>query len=378
MTYSFNFISKELKAVIEPATLQSHKFDCPLGYRMFDNSYVAPYFDWDKSIGCILDENGAAVKDSECLEWKECEQYYDLSTALEEQKRVIFLGFFLTVFGHSFTDDLRKLWFLDTEECKALIADGWELVYTTSWNRVLPDYMIALFQLAGYDLSDARQITDITRFERVCIPDNSVIACEYGRKYCSEYKRAIDRIMECVPVGGKKLGRVYFSRTRYSHGSKREYGERDIERAFKKEGYSIIYPEEYSFLEQIQMVRNCDIFAATEGSVSHLCMFCRPGTNVVLVNKANYLNFHQVMINEFADLNVTYIEAHHSSKANLQHPWWGPFYLCVNRYLERYFNHRIAHFPYWMRFSYWRYTRNILYKCYNRTRKIVTRVFSGV
>ena len=146
---------------------------------------------------------------------------------------------------------------------------------------------------------------------------------------------------------------------------------------FRRLGYEIIAPEDYSVIEQIQMVRNCDHFAATEGSVSHLSLFCRPHTDVVILCKANYLNFHQVMINEFADLDTTYVEAHHSSKVNAEYPWWGPFYLCVNRYLERFAKHPIFHLPYWARFSYWEYTRNILFRCIHRARKLLKRIGPG-
>ena len=136
-------------------------------------------------------------------------------------------------------------------------------------------------------------------------------------------------------------------------------------------GYKIVVPEAYSVIEQIQMVQHCTHFASTEGSVSHLSLFCQPGTDVAIVNKARYLNFHQVLINEFADLNVTYIEANHSSRANPEYPWWGPFYLYINRYMEGFVHHPILHLPYWLKFSYWEYTRNVLYRIYNRSRKAI-------
>ena len=374
MTYIFDYISPELREIIEPAAFHSHRFEKKLGFKVLSNAFLAPYFSWDRSIGCIIDENGHVVKDSECLEWKEDENYYNVSDAAIKSKKVIYLGFLVTVFGHSFTDNFRKLWFLDTDECKRLIADGWELVYTTSWNRALPDYVREFNRLAGFDLSPASRITEVTRYDKVCVPDNCVIAGDCGREFCTEYIKIIERIKNNVPIGSDCFGSLYFSRTKYSKGSRKEYGEREIERAFKRAGYTIVYPEDHSLEEQLQMVQNCTSFAATEGSVSHLSVFCKPGTNVILINKANYLNFHQVMINECANLNVTYIEAHHSSKANSRHPWWGPFYLCVNGYLEHFMRRRIIHLPFWLRVSYWKYSKNILYKCCNRARKIVNAI----
>ena len=377
MTYCFDFISNGLKALIEPATHHSHKFKDSLECRVFEDAYVAPYVGWTKSIGCVIDKNRRSVKDSHCIEWEESASFYSFSDCQDEHKRVVFLGFLLTGFGHSYTDNLRKLWFLKTEKCKSLILDGYELVYTTSWNRPIPQPVLDVFLLAGLDLSDARHITQLSRFDEVIIPDNCFRAEVFGRTYCQEYEELICCIKSAISDSKIKIPKLYFTRTKFSAGLTKERGEREIESVFRRLGYEIIAPEDYSVIEQIQMVRNCDHFAATEGSVSHLSLFCRPHTDVVILCKANYLNFHQVMINEFADLDTTYVEAHHSSKVNAEYPWWGPFYLCVNRYLERFAKHPIFHLPYWARFSYWEYTRNILFRCIHRARKLLKRIGPG-
>lgn len=355
MKNHYDFISQELKDLIEPAASVSHFFDSPLSFRVFKNAFIAPYYEWNHSIGCVLDKDGVAVKDSECIEWKENAEFYELDTAKTEHKRVIYLGFLLTGFGHSYTDDLRKFWFLETEEYKSLAAQGYELVYTTSWNRPLPQGNWEVFRLADIDISDSRHITELTQFDEVIIPDNSLRAMDYGRIYCNAYVELLDRIKSKIPDPENSPSKVYFTRTRFTANSLKDYGEKEIERVFKDLGYTVIAPEEYPVLQQLQILRGCDSFAATDGSVAHLSLFAKPKTSVTIIVKANYLNFHQVMINELADLDVTYVEAHHSSKANRSYPWWGPFYMCINRYLEHYVGHPLLHLPYWMRFSYWEY-----------------------
>lgn len=86
-------------------------------------------------------------------------------------------------------------------------------------------------------------------------------------------------------------------------------------------------------------------------------------------------NSYQNVINEYADLNVTYIESHKSVMASKEAPWGGPFYLCVTKYLERYMGHPIPHVPYCLRLSYWKYTRNFLYRNYKRLKKFIKKVF---
>lgn len=374
MRYIFNCVSRELRNIIEPASKMSHCFDDTLNYRSFKNAFVGPYIDWTHSIGCVIGENGETIKDSECVEWKEDSSLYSLNDCLYEHRRVIFLGFILTGFGHSYTDNLRKLWFLKTEDYRAMKDNGYELVYTTSWNLPLPQPVLDIIHLAGIDLSQARHITRLTRFDEIVIPDNCFKSTSFGRVYSKEYTDLINSIKRAIPISKGEFSKLYFTRTSFIGNSRKEFGEKEIERVFEKLGYQIVVPEMHSVIEQIQMVQGCTHFASTEGSVSHLTLFCQPGTDVAIINKANYLNFHQVLINEYADLNVTYIEAHHSSRADVDYPWWGPFYLCVNHYLERFVRRPIFHVPYWLRFSYWEYTRNILYKVYNKIRKNIKRV----
>lgn len=371
MTYNFKYISRHLRSIIEPASRVTHRFDDKLGYRVFSNAYIAPYVHWNRSIGCVIDQDGNVVKDSECIEWKENADYYDLNASIRNHTKVIFLGFILNGFGHSYTDDLRKLWFLNTVEYGKLCDAGYEPVYVTSWNEPIPQPVLDIFHLAGINLHDARHIIDLSQFDEVIIPDNSFRATDLGRIYSLEYEQLISNIKHAIPCSDVVSPKLYFTRTHFVTNPYKEQGENEVEQVFRKLGYSVIVPEEHSVVEQLQMVRNCDHFAATEGSVAHLSLFCKENTDVVIINKANYLNYHQVMINEFAGLDVTYVEAHHSSMANKDFPWWGPFYLCVNHYLVHFAHRPILHIPYWLRFSYWKYTKNILYRCINRIKKCI-------
>lgn len=374
MKYHFDYVSRHFRDLMEPAVQRSHAFDAPLSFRVFKNAFIAPYYEWNHSIGCAIDESGDAIKDSECIEWKEDASFYKLDTAAKEHKRVVFLGFLLTGFGHSYTDDLRKLWFLETEEYKSMASLGYELVYTTSWNQTIPENIWEIFRMAGIDIKRSTHITELTQYDEIVIPDNSFRATDSGRIYCKEYVRLLERIKAEIPDPDDCPSKVYFTRTKFSANSKNEYGEKAIERVFRKMGYTVIAPEECPLARQFQLIRGCDSFASTDGSVAHLSLFAKPGTHVTIIVKADYLNFHQVAINELADLDVTYVQAHHSSKANPSYPWWGPFYLCINRFLEKYAGRPLLHLPYWMQLPYWEYTENIPYRAFRRMKRIFRRV----
>lgn len=355
MTCDYNYISSELRSLIEPAMQKSHSFHDTLSFKEYSNAYIAPYYGWEESVGCVLDCHGNSLGESSFPEWKENGYYYNVQEARAENKTVIYLGFLLTVFGHAFNDNFRAIWFLHTNDFKHYREQGAELVYTTSHNKPLSDAIIKAFDMAGIDIRAARQIKTLTRFDKVIIPDSSIKSSCYGRLYHAEFCSIINLIKSSFSSlsSNPLYDKIYFTRTRLK--GYKDIGEERIEKLFKRKGYTIIAPEHLSIEEQITIIMSCSCFATTEGSISHLSIFCRPGTKVILVNKANYLNYHQVMINEFADLDVTYIEAHHSSRANPSYPWWGPFYLFPTSFCKDYFNTITPILPYWLHLDYWIY-----------------------
>lgn len=59
-----------------------------------------------------------------------------------------------------------------------------------------------------------------------------------------------------------------------------------------------------------------------------------PHCDIAILLKNDYLNTYQTMLDAMHDVNVTYINAHHTF---LQKKFWdGPFYLTVTRQLARY------------------------------------------
>ena len=353
MNYHFDYISRKLRSLIKPAVKQSHRFKSELSFKEYPNSYIAPFISWEESVGCALDSNGKDIDNllSDCATDS---KYYDIQTAETEHKTVIFLGYLIGVFGHAFIDNLRSLWFLDTDDCKRLLENGAELVYVTDHNKPLSDTYVKIFDMAGFDIRRARHIDRLIKFDNIIIPDSSIRSAEFGRTYCDSFCSVLDRVKARIPTssGSPVYDKVYFTRSKYPNN--REVGEEKIEYYFKKAGFTIISPELYSLEAQLQMVRSCSCFAATEGSIAHISLLCRPGTKVIIVNKANYLNIHQVMINELADLDVTYIEAHRSSATNQDYRWIGPFFLYPTKYLTKFFGEKPCT-PFWLNSGYWHY-----------------------
>jgi len=360
MSYNLKFVSKDMKSILLPAINHRHYLQTKLHYREYDHSYIAPFYEWRESIGGVADQNKIAIVDSRNIEWAESFKPYCSDIPIVEHKTVIYVGVLFSGFGHCFTDNLRKLWFLKTEEYRKLIEGGAEVVYTTDHNQDLPPYAILILKYAQFDVLLTRHITKLTAFDKIIVPDNSFYSEIYGRCFTNEYKQCVENIISSLSSIDCKLNvpeRVYLSRMKFSQRPefRREVGEAAIERLMNKEGYISIYPEELSFAEQVYIVQHCKYLATTEGSIAHIVLFCPPSCNITIFCKAKYLNYHQVAVNEFSNARITYVEAHHSLRMNREIPWYGPFYLCITKYVEAFMGHSICHFPFFIKPSFWRY-----------------------
>lgn len=267
--------------------------------------------------------------------------------------KAIYIGLLYEVWGHCLMENISRLWFLQTDEGRRLLKDGYRVVYIGLSNQAPPRYIRELMLLAGWDISDFVQITALTSCSRIVIPESSLIQRDNSRYYTREFAQVIAQILDHVPE--IPCDKIYFSR-KGPKGNK-DYGEDQIISVLKMKGFRIIEPTQLSVREQIGLVRGCKVFAATEGSISHIAIFAHPGTHHMLLRKQwRSLLSYTGIVNHLADLDVAYIDANHSTHMrDLRQEYLGPFYLCVNRFLERYFHEKLPHTPRWLDKEWYKY-----------------------
>ena len=347
-------------------TSYSHKISQKLECISYENATVVPsnYF----FSGGVLDSNGESIKSSAFNEKFTVGEVPARKDSIERLGNAIYLGFLHNVWGHCLMDSLKKLWFLYTKECQSLLLSGASLIYITPNNEPLSERTIEFLKLANVPVDKLVHIVHYVSFKKIYIPDNSLI-CKLTPKGQDEYffteefvsvYKIIKSHIDLEPYTG--IRKIYLSRTHLKQHW-RETGETIIENQFRKKKFQIIHPEELSLLDQLKLYISSDEFAATEGSISHNAIFCRPGSKVYLVRKSYYINGYQNIISEIADLEVTYIDAHSSNPKYQFSRESGPFYMCVTPELERFVGHKISHLPRLMSPSWWWYC--------NRNRKIV-------
>lgn len=345
--------------------------DDTLSFKAYPGAFLLPHEGKNKRAG-IATSSGKFLSKTSFSGNEERENV--ISKAYYRDETAIYVGCIYSVWGHAFLDNFRFLWFLHTEEAKTLISKGAKLVYVCHLNGYMTEHFKELVRLADLDPDKFEQIKSPTQFCEVIVPDASFCYSD-NASFSKEHVSLIDRIMSKIPnkVANKK---VYFSRTRLESTIWREYGEYKIERIFREKGYCILHPETLSLVEQLMVLKNCTHFAATEGSIAHNSIFCHPGTEVTIIRKASYVNDYQLAINEMKDLNVSYVDAHHSVPPYPNSIWIGPFYLCITTQMEQYLGYKVFHMPYWSLPSYWWYVvrRKPLVEKYISNRKLVRRI----
>lgn len=348
-TYHFDFVSTKACNELKQCTVDKHLNSLPLGYQTLHDAFIVPSDGFNRA--------GVCTSAKEFIPSSSFSGGEQRTVAFETFRRVeesaIYVGCLYSVWGHAFLDNLRRLWFLTSVEGKDLIAAGVHLVYVNHYRSAPGDNFWKLVRMLGLPVERFELVDECTQFSTLYLPDASFCYAE-NASFTKEHNDLIEQILAQVPVDSR-FENVYFSRACLGNQQWRDYGEYKIERVFKKLGYSIFCPEKLSLEEQLLLLKNCKKFAAAEGSVAHNSIFCRMGTKVVILRKADYVNEYQLAINEMRSLDVTYVDVHHSVPPYPNSIMIGPFYLYITKELQRFAGFYIPHLTYWMMPSYWWY-----------------------
>lgn len=249
--------------------------------------------------------------------------------------KYIYIGDMMSIWGHCITDNLKKLWFLKTRDYIKLRENGYAICCTIK-GGILPENFKKLLLLLDVNVADILIVNSKLTAEEFVVPEDSIVIRNGKRYYYPQYKTTIDTVCCKIPLNETLPNRIYLSRTKLK-GDKKEYGEQQIEAVFKKLGFTIVYPEQLSFEEQMQLYRNCKVMASTEGSVAHNCLFAKDGLKQIVIRKSVLINSYQFMMMSLKNVDVTYIDAH-LTVFKVFASWSGPFFMYLSDNLSKWAN----------------------------------------
>ena len=164
------------------------------------------------------------------------------------------------------------------------------------------------FELFGIDFNHIIFLNEPRIFKKVILPDQSYIPL---KGYKKDYFDIIGKIVESCDKTDFKYKKIYFSRAKFAKTNHNEFGENQITSLFAKNEFKIIYPEELSLDEQINMINSCDIFVTAGGSLAHNVIFRKDkNMRMFLFNRMDGYQWHQWMFNEMSGIQLNYIDSY--------------------------------------------------------------------
>ena len=313
-----------------------------------DNAYILPLiYKPNHLFGCggVVDENMNYINESAILsragvisypqkEERILESYvnhgyeFDCENVDYIDEEVVYLGFIQDHWGHFIVDFATRLWIVSQCENQDM-----KYAFFIKENQKLDLHpnIFRFLELMGINNENALFLNEITKFRKVIVPECSYQTNSY---FSDSYLDTFDYVADKIQVSGKSYDKVYFSRLHYPKAKEKEIGEESIENLFKSNGYKVIYPEEHSLDEQIEIIRNAKEIAAVSGSLTHNMLFAQNGKKLTIINKAYIKNMVQRDINLIRKLDVTYVDAFEACMPVTM--GFGPFLLSYTSHLSKY------------------------------------------
>lgn len=319
-------------------------YDKKLYFKIIENGTVLPYIPpiIDNSIfggfGGIVDNKGKYFKSS----FVSCKYGEGAYTPTDEVKfvdeTVIYLGMFVGVWGHSITDNLKHVWFLQSDAYKnsfkdcRIVYNPWKIptVGGGTWCGISPS-LLNLFKILEIDADKWTPITEATKFKNIIFPDESFFSNDNDENFfTNEYLETIDRIRNFAQKNFTELSQKKFY---FNHG-RGHLGEERLAEYFKAKGYEVVRPETLPIEEQVNLLANCTDFASTVGSCALNMIFTRDNTNVILIPRYTAAEDYSYPLSQIHGMNVKYID---SAVSLFQKDSFGPFCYIISKQLKKFF-----------------------------------------
>lgn len=276
--------------------------------------------------GGVVDNEGRYVPESEI--GKAVYQGYDFANAEYRNEKVVYCGFLINHWGHFLLEGISRLWYYFEND---LTIDKYIFFLEENEQREISGNYKELLQLLNI-WDKLEFINRPTTFRYMVVPEPSY---RCGRYYSAQFLRIFEEAVKHVRSDPtwKKPEKIFLSRSKFSKGKSYEFGLEALDDFYKKNGYTIIFPETISLSQLIYYIQHTTVVASTSGTLPHHMLFAKRGHKLVILERCVINNDFQVDVNKMMNLDVTYIDAHlpiYSVQVG------GPFIMGYTEWLESY------------------------------------------
>ena len=262
--------------------------------------------------GGVVDKDGAFVagftRGQKKPGWRDIRRAYtpDPNEIVYEDKEVIFGGLLIAHFGHVVLECFSRLWpILNNPEMLQK-----HFVFVTYPN--VPKWFYEFFDLIGIDKNKLTLLSKPTTYKSVIVPDESIYSV-IG--YYPEYINFYDHIIKSLEKEKLDLTfskKIYLSRSKFKKADMRFCvtleNEEYFEDFFRKRGFIVVSPETLSIKEQILLMHNAEVVVATAGTLTHLVLFSKPNTKLIILNRDNANVLPQHMVNQARKIDYSFVD----------------------------------------------------------------------
>jgi hypothetical protein len=201
-----------------------------------------------------------------------------------------YIGNIMSHYGHFITEGLSSFWLSGAQEFDYFVA------HPFVWGAEIPPFARQAFARIGVDAEQIRIIRTPMRFEKLIIPDrlwrmNASVNAAYRETICEikgRYLRAEPHL------------KLYLSRSEIPRRA--VHNERAIEEVFRRAGFVVIQPQNYSLGAQLELFGQAAIIAGLAGSALHNVIFCPRRTGTISVgDRRGSLTRNQLICGGFVD-----------------------------------------------------------------------------
>lgn len=254
---------------------------------------------FDRYKGGVIDDNCQFIKASAHYREKIgafwgalIEGYQPDKNIKTDDSEVIYGGIIFEHFGHFLIESTGRLWYyLQCGENRpiAFIAPG-----------KVKKFVYDFFNILG--IKRILIIKEATKYKKVIVPESSFAIRNYfSKEFILPYQNN--------QIQPYNFDKIYLTRRQFKSGPMM-LGEENLEKAFADNGYKVIAPEQHSLAEQIAYIKGAKSIAGIMGTATHLALFARPKTELILINRSDDLNNNQIMVNQAAQLKTIRVDGH--------------------------------------------------------------------
>lgn len=213
---------------------------------------------------------------------------YDFSTKDVPliHKNVIYGGILNNHFGHFLVENTGRLWcWLEHKE------EDLDIVFLNTKKKIIPQFW-TFMSLLGIPKNKIIILDQISQFDSVLVPSQAhILDVSYNPKFITPFQY----ISSLLPEAPKK--KIYLSRTKLKHVTSC-LGEKQIEKLFADNGFSIVYPEKLPLHKQIEIIKNASVIAGVNGTALHMALFATPETKIIVLERSDHFVPEQMIINK--------------------------------------------------------------------------------